>query len=82
MMKFNERLKAIIKFKELQQKDFAKEIKISESMVSRWLKGISMPRVKHLEKISKFLNVSVSALLGQEELLDRLLERYESELIA
>lgn len=81
-MKFNERLKAIIKFKELQQKDFAKEIKISESMVSRWLKGISMPRVKHLEKISKFLNVSVSALLGQEELLDRLLERYESELIA
>ena len=79
-MDFNERLRVIIKFKGLQQKELAQGIKVSESMVSRWLKGLAMPRAKQLIKLSKFLEISLPALVGQEELLDRLLESYDKGL--
>ena len=81
-MTLGERLKAILRFKGLQQKDLAKGIKVNECIVSRWCKGITTPKVRNLTKIALFLNVSLNALIGGEELLDRLLERYESGLIA
>ena len=80
-MRFSNRLKAILKFKGLQQKDLAQGIGASETMVSRWCKNITTPKVNKLVAIAKFLNVSVTALTGQEELFDKLLERYYGELV-
>ena len=79
-MTFGERLRTILKFRNIQQKDLATNINVTETMVSRWIKGIAIPRIKHLDKISKYLNVSINALLGQEELLERLLESYDKGL--
>lgn len=49
--------------KKLSQKDFAKQIGVSNSRVSNWEQGVNRPDVDLLVDICRVLNVSPSELL-------------------
>lgn len=57
------RIKKFREAKKLSQKDFAKQIGVSNSRVSNWEQGVNRPDVDLLVDICKVLNVSPSELL-------------------
>ena len=48
----------------LKQKDLAKMGKVSTNAISKWLNGLSCPKVETLEPLAKALNLSVGELIG------------------
>lgn len=61
---FAERLEYIRLERNLTQKELAKELGISASMLSKYEKGKSHPNDIQLNKIAKYFNVSADFLLG------------------
>jgi len=50
-------LKELLKSKGLKQKWLADKIGVSEVTVSNWCAGKSMPKKKHIQRISELLDV-------------------------
>lgn len=77
-MEFHERLKNEIKNKKTNGTSLAREIKVSKSAMSGYLKGANYPTVPVLKKISEYLNISIDYLIKGEtyerELNDKELE--------
>lgn len=63
---FSMNLKDIRKQKGLSQAELAKKIGVSRSAVSMWEIGASQPDNDLLLKMSRLMNVSIDALLGNE----------------
>jgi transcriptional regulator with XRE-family HTH domain len=50
-------LKEVLKAKGMKQNYLAKRIGVSEVTMSNWVKGKASPSKKHLEKLSKVLEI-------------------------
>lgn len=64
MTKFIERLKELRKEKKLNQTQFAKAIKVSQSTVAKWENGERTPNIDFLFLICKEMGVSADYLIG------------------
>ena len=78
-MRLNERLKVMLKVKGVKQKVFAKEIKVNECVVSRWLKGVNQPKLRYLNKICDFFGCSLDVLMGNDKFVEKMLEQRKEE---
>ena len=56
-------IREIRRTKNITQKELADAIGVSETVVSRYERGLVYPPVKRLERMADYLNVSVNALL-------------------
>lgn len=65
-MSFSERLKELIKERNLSQSRFADETGITRARLNNYIKGRSEPGYDILIKIAQSLNVSIDYLLGCE----------------
>lgn len=68
-MKFNERLKKIREDKGLTQEQLAKQSGISSRMIQKYESGGSRPRYDAAEKLAQALDISISELLGENEVM-------------
>ena len=57
----------ILEKKGMEQKEFARQINVSEKIVSTWSTGRSKSYAKHLPKIAKVLDTTVDCLLAGKE---------------
>lgn len=64
---FKERVKSLMDYNKLSQKELANLSGISEASISRYLSGDLKPRMDILTNIAKVLNVSVAYLIGEDE---------------
>ena len=64
MNEFKKRLKALLKTRQLNYTDFAKQIGICKTTVDRYMSGESEPPASKLISIAKLFNVSIDWLLG------------------
>lgn len=58
------------KDKNMTQKELADKLYISDQAVSKWERGLSMPDIGLIEKLSDYLEVSVSEILKGEKIDD------------
>lgn len=54
----------LLRARKIEQKAFAKEIGVTESIVSEWKSGKTKSYLKYLPRIAKYLDVPVDELLG------------------
>ena len=65
--KFGVRLSGLLKSENICQKDFAKAIGVSPSIVCDWIKGNSQPTADNILNSAEFLKVSTDYLLGRKD---------------
>ena len=68
-MVFHEKLKALMKRHRYSQTDVAKGVDVSQSLVSLWTKGKSVPALDDAARLAKFLGVGLD-YLGDDEMDD------------
>ena len=73
-MTFAKRLKLILDVKNISQKEFANNISISESQLSRVLNNKRKPTLKEISKMVSTLKVPYECIMGEVPLFDYLLE--------
>ena len=61
------RLKVVMAEKDLSNIWLSEELGVSQATVSKWMTNSSQPNLEMLIKISKVLNVEISALLRTDE---------------
>lgn len=61
---FKSRLRLLISFLDMTQKDFAKFTGIREASISNYCVGVSKPNQKNLNKIIQATNVNPAWLMG------------------
>ena len=69
-MLIGKQLKRIRCEKNLNQAQLAELCKVDQSTVSYWESGKRVPRLKEVKLIAKILNVTVSRLLNQTDVVD------------
>ncbi len=63
-MNFGDKLKKILKEKDMSQSDLAKMLNIKHPVISRWIKGRSNnPKMETIEKLAEGLNIPVNYFL-------------------
>ena len=72
-MSFSENLKQIRKERHMSQEELAELLDVSRQAVSKWEQGMGYPETEKLLLLSKKLNVSLDALMSDEnnEIADR-----------
>ena len=63
-MILNERIFNLIKERKITQYRLAKDLAISDGLISDWKNGRSSPTSERLIKLAKYFNVSTDYLLG------------------
>lgn len=58
------KLKEIMKSKNLTQVDLAKLANVSQNTISNWLNNTSSPNIKNLDSLAKSLGLTVGDLIG------------------
>ena len=61
---FQQKLKQLMKARQLNQTDLAKLSNIPQTTISKWLTKESTPKITTIEPLAKALNISVSELVG------------------
>lgn len=61
---FQQRLNALLKSKNISNREFAEEIQVTPATISRYLNGVRKPELTPVLRIAKYCNVSVDWLLG------------------
>lgn len=69
IMKFNERLKSYREERGFTQVQLAKESGLTSRMIQNYERGTSKPRFEAAEKLAKALNIPVTELLGEADML-------------
>lgn len=64
--KFGERLNELLKAENVSQKDFAKAICVSQSIVCDWLKGRVQPTADNILNTADFFKVTTDYILGKD----------------
>ena len=72
-MTFAKRLKLILEFEDITQREFAKSINSSESQVSKLLNNKKKPTTKELNAIIQALNIPYDCMMGNVKIFDELL---------
>jgi len=62
--KFAERLKLLLSEKNLTQKEFAKELAVSQACVTFWVNGVKQPTAENIFNACKILETTADFLLG------------------
>ena len=62
---FSQRLREMLKEKNISQQFLIKNMSLSSSVVYKWLAGISQPSTDALIRLSKFFDCSVDYLIGR-----------------
>ncbi len=73
-MTFGEKLTKLRKQANLSQKQLAEKLSLSRQVISKWEKGVGLPDIDNLVKISKLFNVTI------DDLLDYKLEKIDLKL--
>lgn len=73
-MTINERLKIILAFKKMSQREFAKKTNINESQLSKLLRGKRKPLYHEIISMVDVLNIPLECLIGKSPLFDEMLE--------
>ncbi len=68
------------KDKNMTQKELADKLYISDQAVSKWERGLSMPDIGLIEKLSNYLEVSVSEILKGEK-IDNMTKKKSDEIV-
>ena len=76
-MTLGARIKYLLKFKGLTQKDLAQGIGVNQCAITRWANNLLKPNVDNLEKIANFFEITLFELLGYSKTFDDLLEAYD-----
>ena len=63
---FAENLQKLMKKKDVEQKELAEYIGVSETAVSSWVRGEKYPRIDKIQKIADFFNVPKSAITEEK----------------
>ena len=72
-MSFSENLKQLRANKKLSQANFAKEIGVHVTHLSRYERGLSSPSLEIIQKIAEVLNISIDTLVfGQKNAEDEI----------
>lgn len=66
-LKFDERLKALRKEKDLNQSQLAKAVNVTQRKISYWETGQLEPDLESLWKLSDYFNVTVDYLIGKTD---------------
>lgn len=61
---FGERLRRILRLKDMRQKALARSMYLSESAVSKYIHGERLPNIPMLISMAKVLDVTTDQLLG------------------
>ncbi len=64
------RLKELMQEKELNAAKLAKDLKIEQSVISKFLKGQRLPSLATLVKLADYFNCTTDYLLGETDILD------------
>ncbi len=75
---FGRKLAALRKERDLTQKQLGEKLFVSDTSVSKWERGISMPNVFLLLPLAEALDVSLETLLGGEEQLPRMQKQIQA----
>ena len=62
-----QRINEALAFRNVKQKELAKELGVKDNVVSYWCSGTRTPNVQQIMQISKILNVSADYLTGISE---------------
>lgn len=68
MKTFSEKLKVLMKLKDLNQSELSKLCGISQNSISRWLSGKAEPSISNTIAVARALGVTVADLTGEEPL--------------
>ena len=74
---FGERVKIILAFKKMSQRELAKRANLNESQLSKLLKGKRKPLYHELTSIVDVLDIPYDCLVGKSPLFDEMLETIE-----
>ncbi len=66
-MDFSKILKTLREREHLTQKELANEIKVRQSIISRYENAILEPDIKTLIALADFFNVSIDELVGRDK---------------
>ena len=61
---YTERIKYLRTEKGLSQEDLAKELGVSNAIISRWENGLREPSMSSLIALAKFFHVSIDYIVG------------------
>ena len=64
MKTFGEKIKELRKERGLTQPALAKELDVSNGMISNWENNINEPGLTHIKNIATFFNVSADYIVG------------------
>ena len=79
---FASNLTRILEQKDKKQAEVAEAIGISRAAMNMWCKGVTFPRMPKIQKLAKYLNVSVSDLVDPPKPgTDLIVKRGDSEFI-
>lgn len=78
-MSFQKQVKRALVLNNMNQRELADEIGVTEATISRWLHGSREPKHKHLIALGEALNVSVSYLFQDNEADCEHCEHYDPE---
>jgi len=67
-MNFGQRLKEILKSKDVSQKELAAKISVDDQTMSRWITGRNAPNVVDISKICRILHISEAELFGKSNI--------------
>ena len=76
MLQFGDRLKLLLKYKHISQKEFADATLIRESRLSNLINNKNKPTVVEINKILNELRIPYDCLIGNVPIFDGLLEDY------
>lgn len=74
---FGERVKIILSFMKMSQRDFSRKTNINESQLSKLLNGKRKPLYHELTSIVNVLGIPYDCLVGKSPLFDNMLETIE-----
>ena len=64
MSTFGEKIKELRKTRGLTQPELAKELGVSNGMISNWENDVNEPGLSHIKNISIFFDVSADFIVG------------------
>lgn len=64
MSTFGEKIKELRKMRGLTQPELAKELGVSNGMISNWENNVNEPGLSHIKNIAIFFDVSADFIVG------------------
>lgn len=66
-MNIGRRIRPILKKKGMSQRKLSEIVGVTETMISRWISGSSVPKANHIVYLADALGVSADYILGRTD---------------